>query len=101
MAYYTLSSSGWVYLAQEVRPGISNGPVKIGVAADPEERVRTLSTAGPFPVRLLSVCQGNHSRENYFHKLYAHARLNGEWFQLSLTEITALQKLFSTVGVKE
>lgn len=58
-----------------------NGPVKIGVAVDVEARRRTLSTAAPWPIRVLYALPNMAHREREMHDRLRHHRLNGEWFE--------------------
>jgi len=85
----------WVYLIQMTLP-IGIDPIKIGVAYNPYRRAAGLNTHGPYPVQLLGFCEGGKDQEDQLHKEYAHARLHGEWFQLTITELALLQKRFIT-----
>jgi len=60
----------------------SNGLVKIGVSGSPENRLRTLQTMSPVPLRLLLVLQGGGAhREAELHEQFAEHRSHGEWFR--------------------
>lgn len=58
-----------------------NGPVKIGVAVDVEARRKTLSTASPWPIRVVYALPNMAHREREMHQRLRHHRLNGEWFE--------------------
>ena len=57
------------------------GPVKIGVAADPVGRLRTMRTGNPRRLRLEFVLLGDHTVEGLLHELWAPFRFTGEWFR--------------------
>ena len=70
-----------------------DGPVKIGTALNVQERLCTLQTAVPMPLAILATCEGGRSREREYHRLFAHARMRGEWFERVpdlLAEISAI-----------
>jgi len=58
----------------------NDGPVKVGIATDPQARLEQLQTANPFPLRLLATFSGGASLEREIHKRLAIHRMNGEWF---------------------
>jgi hypothetical protein len=66
-----------------------DGPVKIGIALKPWERLATLQTANPVRLRGLAAWPGSPAEEEALHKLFANDRLEGEWFNPS-TELIAL-----------
>lgn len=57
-----------------------NGPIKIGYSADPHKRLQSLSTASPYPLRLLKVIDGGWMLEQTLHRRFAEHQLEGEWF---------------------
>jgi hypothetical protein len=69
---------GWVYLVSA--PG--TGTVKIGYSAkEPRNRVKSLQTANPTELRLLSLVRGSRRDEQKYHRQFAHLRVRGEWFR--------------------
>jgi hypothetical protein len=56
------------------------GLVKIGVAVDPEKRLRALQVANHERLVLRRVEEGDEMREAELHKQFAHLRVRGEWF---------------------
>lgn len=66
-----------VYFIQSVR----GGPIKIGMALDPEERLKELQVAYPYRLRLTHTIEGGRARELALHKRFAEHRLAGEWFE--------------------
>lgn len=58
-----------------------DGPVKIGLADDPYRRLVALQCASPFELRLLGGFEGGRGEELKLHKMFAHARIRGEWFE--------------------
>lgn len=84
----TAPSYGFVYVIQSEQ----GGPVKIGKAKNPRERIATLQTASPYPLRLLHVLPGGRPLERQLHERLAPFRLRGEWFDLDpkVLELLAL-----------
>ena len=67
--------------------GIPEGPVKIGVSNNPENRVGNLQPGCPFPLQLLSKYPAKDrahafEHERNFHTKYRKYRLVGEWFDM-------------------
>jgi len=59
-----------------------NGPVKIGVAKNPAERLAQLQTVSPDVLRLLGTIQGvGRYGERTLHERFRYARVHGEWFR--------------------
>lgn len=58
-----------------------NGLIKIGVAANPRDRIRTLRTMSPAPLCLVLVLPGRGAAgESELHARFAEHRSHGEWF---------------------
>lgn len=69
---------GWVYLIAAK----DTGTLKIGFSLKtPDSRLRTLQTANPHELRLLSLVRGSRRDEQRFHEQFAHHRVRGEWFE--------------------
>ncbi len=66
------------------------GMCKIGIAVDPNERVKALSTGSPFPLSVVEIFRVEaslaRSIERVAHHLLASKRLNGEWFDVEPDE---------------
>lgn len=62
-----------------VRAQVS-GLIKIGSAAHPEGRLRTLQTGSPEPLQLLATSPGGERHERELHTLLSGSRSHGEWF---------------------
>jgi hypothetical protein len=73
-----LSEDRFVYFIQCGGPC---GPVKIGTAANPYERVVTLQVGNPYEIVLIARCNGGPMLEENLHAEFAPYRLRGEWFQ--------------------
>lgn len=56
------------------------GPIKIGIAKDPEARLRGLQTSHPERLSVLATCPGGPLKERLYHARFAGHRLSGEWF---------------------
>lgn len=71
-----------------------SGPVKVGIAGNPEARVAALQTASPFKIALVAYVR-TPSRdialglEAAFHHVNAEKRLYGEWFDVDPTSVVA------------
>lgn len=68
-------------IAAETDPPIC----KIGIAANPESRLKTLSTASPHKLRIATALHFRNPIlvESDAHAFFAPYRLNGEWFQVN------------------
>lgn len=54
------------------------GPVKIGTSKFVNERLATLQTHSPYPLRLIGTIEGDEAK---IHARFSHLRLHGEWFR--------------------
>lgn len=59
----------------------STGPVKIGIAVNPEKRRLNLQTSYPYALSILALTPGGAAAERAYHARFAAHRLNGEWFE--------------------
>jgi hypothetical protein len=73
---------GEVYFIQ----GVDGGPVKIGVALNPEKRFRTIQSCSPVLLCLLRTIPARANTEKELHERFADRRLHGEWFEDSILE---------------
>lgn len=75
--------------------GHGDGRVKIGYTArDPYERLANLQTSNSNKLYLLASCPGTMKQEQELHKRFAHARVAGEWFNIT----TELGQLISEIS---
>jgi len=58
----------------------ADGPIKIGHAKHPIDRLKTLQSANASGLTLLAAFTGYVKDEIALHKKYAAARIRGEWF---------------------
>lgn len=77
---------------------VKNSPVKIGVAADIEKRMRQLSTASPWGIKhfacvFFDSTELAYEAERLLHKMFRDCRMNGEWFE-SINGVKAINFLF-------
>lgn len=80
--------SGFVYLI-----GTSVfGWYKIGKSVDANVRVNQIGVLLPFKIKVFQVwrAENHHLMEKSLHEIYAHKRINGEWFEFSKDEIREL-----------
>jgi hypothetical protein len=68
--------SGYIYFIQLDRIG----PIKIGFTNDVGNRLVSLQTSNPYPLRLLHFFPGNQEMEREIHSCFDEMRMNGEWF---------------------
>jgi hypothetical protein len=61
--------------------GAASGPIKIGIAVRPTDRLKGLQTSHHERLELLAVCKGGQARESAYHKQFTAHRLHGEWFE--------------------
>ena len=69
----------------------STGPLKIGIAANPEGRLADLQVGNPRPLLLVhSFACGSRAKaeqaERNFHRILAAYSIRGEWFDCSIEE---------------
>jgi len=57
-----------------------DGPVKIGVAINPDRRRTSLQTGSPVPLHIRYLFAGGYDTEAALHKHYDKRYLRGEWF---------------------
>lgn len=80
-AWWTAISLPRVYfIGEDLR---LDGIVKIGIANDPRERLKTLQTAHPNRLQLFAIEYGGRGREVTLHQRWSKQRMNGEWFRIS------------------
>ena len=82
-AKWTECIRGWaprahrvVYFAQSS----IGGPIKIGRSADPARRLRELNCGNSNQLRVIGMMVGDSDQEYHVHRMFADARLRGEWF---------------------
>lgn len=68
--------------------GRVSGPVKVGISAKPEERVKYLQCGCPFQIWLLAVAKVRsrlfaYNIEQSFHSSNSEERRKGEWFDMT------------------
>lgn len=68
---------------------------KIGVSNAPGRRLRALQTSSPFPLNIVHkfVAEPAEDAEGLLHAKYREQQLNGEWFRLTLEQITELKQI--------
>ena len=60
----------------------NDGPIKIGIAVDPNRRLSELRIGCPYPMALLAECatEDADAEERRLHLVFRHLRIHGEWF---------------------
>lgn len=73
--------------------GSDEGPVKLGLSADPDARLRTLQTASPQPLEIRHRepvdARIVKDLERLLHRDMGHRRRRGEWFAMRVDEAVA------------
>ena len=87
-----------------VRSG-RNGPIKIGVAKNVENRMDTLQTGNPTELILIAKvkCKSKahaYSLETQLHKIYSRKRIRREWFSSELN-LSHANRLISARDLEE
>lgn len=83
-----------------------DGPVKIGVASDPDRRRTMLQIGCPWPLRILCEinCHDAAAYEAQLHERFADHRIRGEWFEPGPT-VAYVENLwaeeFASLGLAE
>ena len=57
--------------------------VKIGIAVNPKDRIRTLQIASPARLKLLATQEGGRKMELQLHDRFKSDHVMGEWFKMS------------------
>jgi transcriptional regulator with XRE-family HTH domain len=70
-----------------IRAG-KDGPVKIGVAFDTEQRRKDLQVANHADLTVIRTVKGTSREENQAHKKFAHLCIRGEWFAFDQEMLT-------------
>lgn len=66
------------YLVYLIRAG--DGPIKIGVAIDPQKRLSEIQVGNPLKLELLASVPGDQNTERLLHRKFSAHRMSGEWF---------------------
>lgn len=70
-----------------------SGPIKFGVAKNPEQRLRELQTGCPERLRLLVAVNLQDWCERTIHRWLRDERIRGEWFGMSWKTKSLLEDL--------
>lgn len=76
-------------------PGLG---LKVGLALNPEKRIRDLSTGSPVELRLLGTIPGGRAIESLIHEAMADRKLRAEWYSLDARDdLTTLFRILGSV----
>jgi hypothetical protein len=59
---------------------IGSANVKIGFSEDPQQRLKSLQSSSPVPLKLLWYTEAPRHLESHLHRAFRHLRKHGEWF---------------------
>lgn len=59
----------------------ANGPIKIGLARDPAERLDNLQVGNPETLSLVATLEGSFAVESFLHALFRRHLIRGEWYR--------------------
>lgn len=84
------SAAGYVYLVQS-----PTSFYKIGRTKNPDDRLKTFEVKLPFEVSYAAVIEAcdMYTLEKTLHHIYDSKRVNGEWFNLSDTDVQYIKSL--------
>ena len=85
-----------IYFVQD-----EDGPIKIGHAADPIARLRTLQSGNPRELTVLGWFEAPASVEAQLHGRLLQHRIRGEWFENCPAVIDALARCLEEYGTPE
>jgi len=68
---------------------------KIGIAQDPEKRMRELQTGNPQRLELATIIESDQPArvENTLHRIYQECKHRGEWYTLPINAVNSLKAL--------
>lgn len=69
-----------------------NGPIKIGIARDPQKRLVTLQIGNPRRLVLIGTLEDCADLERRLHEHFAADHIGGEWFRPSKALRTFIRK---------
>lgn len=93
---YRPRRGGYVYF---VRAG--DGPIKIGWARNPAQRLRELQVAHPYRLAIVAMTRGGERLERRIHEELAEHRLSGEWFEASEDVLAVVSRYSARPDVRE
>lgn len=84
-----------------IKPVGQDGPIKIGVANNPEQRLTQIKCWSPVALEIAAVVPGDHALERVIHECFAHAHSHGEWFSPVEALIRGVARIKMGVSVEE
>lgn len=77
--------------------GGDKGFIKIGWSKWPEDRLASIYTCSPIPLRIMATRGGGLHREQAYHAQFHHLRQHGEWFKRSSALMREINRLANRV----
>lgn len=82
-----------------IRPIGMDGPVKIGLSAEPIKRLKQLMVWSPFPLEIAAAFPGNGEDEAAVQGMFSAFRSHGEWFAPNPGLLTFIENIQNGVAV--
>lgn len=83
------SKTGLVYFIQSG----SGGPIKIGLAIEPERRLSELQTGNPHELTLRASVKGGRVAERKYHRSFSEFHIRGEWFEPAPAILSEIERI--------
>lgn len=90
--YVKIETAAMEQLVYFIQAG-DTGPVKIGIAKDPNSRLSGLQTAHHETLHLRAITVGGMEQEREYHVRFAHCALRGEWFEPHTDILAEIERL--------
>jgi hypothetical protein len=79
------------------RSGNTSGLVKIGFAADVDQRIAAMLTAAPEGIDVIYALEGDRNLERTLHQHFAAKRAKREWFSLTDEELQSIPQIKANI----
>jgi hypothetical protein len=93
--YPEITAAAMEQMVYFIRAG-EDGPIKIGIARDPANRLATLQTGHHATLRIVALTAGGSAQEAAYHAHFKAHRLRGEWFDPHPDILAEIERLSPT-----
>lgn len=84
-----------------IKPVGLYGPIKIGCATVPQDRLLSLSAWSPWPLEILVTIPGSYRLEQDIHECMARSYSHREWFHATAEVLALVEKLRAGVPIEQ